>query len=518
MNWLCRRCTKAPCSSSSSSSCSCATFARPSSRRSPCRSRSFQPSGSWSTLGFSLNIVSLLAIILHRHSRRRRDRRDREHRAPHPDGQVALSGLTRAADEIGLAVIAISLTIVAVFIPASFMPSIPGQFFKQFGITVSVQVLFSLLCARMITPMLAAYFLKAHTQGEGRRARPRAYRASSSGRPASLHHVIIGLLVFAAFSGARNFSPRAFCRWRIFARSLLALELPPGSQLSDTEAVTDPIATRLRERPEVLSVFVDGGRISGRPRGRAQCGADDQFGSEIEALDLAAEARTVDRSDRRDVPDIRYWFIDENGQRNVTLIVSGQDDATVSNVAAELATQMRRLPFVTNVLSGAALTVRSSASTRAAIWLFAWASRPKACPKPSGSRPSATSGRRLQNSPPATVHSDARAARRKGARRPAGSRAAPRPVATRPGRAAVALADITFDASPVSISRYDRQRQARVEADLVAGSALSDAAKGIQALSVVKQLLPASPSRRAAMRSFRPSCSRVSVRPCATAS
>ena len=56
------------------------------------------------------------------------------------------------------------------------------------------------------------------------------------------------------------------------------------------------------------------------------------------------------------VPDIRYWFIDENGQRNVTFIVSGDDNATVANVAAELATQMRRLPAVTNVSSGATLS------------------------------------------------------------------------------------------------------------------------------------------------------------------
>ena len=64
-------------------------------------------------------------------------------------GKSPYQAALEAADEIGLAVIAISLTIVAVFIPASFMSSIPGQFFKQFGITVSVQVLFSLLCARL---------------------------------------------------------------------------------------------------------------------------------------------------------------------------------------------------------------------------------------------------------------------------------------------------------------------------------------------------------------------------------
>ena len=113
-------------------------------------------------LGFSLNLVSLLAITLstgvlvddaiveveniERHMRM---------------GKTAYQAAIDAADEIGLAVIAISLTIVAIFAPASFMSGIAGQFFKQFGITVSVQVLFSLLAARFITPMLAAYFLLA---------------------------------------------------------------------------------------------------------------------------------------------------------------------------------------------------------------------------------------------------------------------------------------------------------------------------------------------------------------------
>ena len=114
-------------------------------------------------LGFSLNLVSFLAITLStgilvddaiveienivRHMRM---------------GKSPYQAAIEAADEIGLAVIAIRLTIVAIFVPASFMSGIAGQFFKQFGITVSVQVLFSLLAARLVTPMLAAYFLQDH--------------------------------------------------------------------------------------------------------------------------------------------------------------------------------------------------------------------------------------------------------------------------------------------------------------------------------------------------------------------
>ena len=123
-------------------------------------------------LGFNLNTLSLLALGLVagvlvddaiveienivRHMRM---------------GKSAYQASIDAADEIGLPVVATSFCIVAVFLPVGLMPGIPGQFFKNFGITVVIAVLMSLAVARMITPMLAAYFLKAHghaEHGEGR--------------------------------------------------------------------------------------------------------------------------------------------------------------------------------------------------------------------------------------------------------------------------------------------------------------------------------------------------------------
>ena len=133
-------------------------------------------------MGFSLNLVSLLAITLVtgilvddaiveienivRHMRM---------------GKSPYRAAMEAADEIGLAVIAITLTIVAIFAPVSFMGGIPGQYFKQFGLTVAVAVLFSLLVARLITPMMAAYLMRPHPARPERGRRPDAglYRASS---------------------------------------------------------------------------------------------------------------------------------------------------------------------------------------------------------------------------------------------------------------------------------------------------------------------------------------------------
>ncbi|MXO75304.1 AcrB/AcrD/AcrF family protein [Altererythrobacter aerius] len=118
-------------------------------------------------MGFTLNFLSLLALSLVagvlvddaiveienivRHMRM---------------GKSAYQASIDAADEIGLAVVATTFSIVAVFLPVGLMPGIPGQFFKAFGLTVVVAVLMSLAVARMITPMIAAYFLKAHGQAE----------------------------------------------------------------------------------------------------------------------------------------------------------------------------------------------------------------------------------------------------------------------------------------------------------------------------------------------------------------
>ncbi|HET9336340.1 MAG TPA: efflux RND transporter permease subunit, partial [Sphingomicrobium sp.] len=85
-------------------------------------------------------------------------------------GKSAYQASIDAADEIGLAVLATTMSIVAVFLPVAMMPGISGQFFKNFGYTVVLSVLMSLFVARMITPMIAAYFLKAHghqSHGEG---------------------------------------------------------------------------------------------------------------------------------------------------------------------------------------------------------------------------------------------------------------------------------------------------------------------------------------------------------------
>ena len=120
-------------------------------------------------LGFSLNLVSFLALTLATGILVDDAIVEIENIARHIRmGKTPYRAAIEAADEIGLAVIATTFTIIAVFVPVSFMPGIPGQYFRQFGMTVAIAVMFSLLVARLITPLMAAYLMRAKdAEGHG---------------------------------------------------------------------------------------------------------------------------------------------------------------------------------------------------------------------------------------------------------------------------------------------------------------------------------------------------------------
>ena len=238
-------------------------------------------------IGFSLNLVSLLAITLVtgilvddaiveienivRHMRM---------------GKSAYRASLEAADEIGLAVIAISLSIAAIFSPVSFMGGIAGQYFRQFGLTVAIAVMFSLMVARFVTPVIAAYFLRAphdHAQRDGAVMRfyTRLVRASLRHRWLTL---FAGAVIFAASLWSTQLLPSGFIPADDYGRALLAIELPPGSRLEDTDRVTRAISDKLRAMPEVRSALIFGGKTPRRRRRRAAQGdAGHQLRPQIEA-------------------------------------------------------------------------------------------------------------------------------------------------------------------------------------------------------------------------------------------
>ncbi|MGE4371620.1 MAG: efflux RND transporter permease subunit [Xanthobacter sp.] len=317
-------------------------------------------------LGFSLNGISLLAITLVtgilvddaiveienivRHMR---------------EGKSPWRASIEAADEIGLAVVATTLTIVAVFAPVSFMGGIPGQYFRQFGLTVAIAVLFSLAVARLITPLLSAYFLKDH------KARPHkdgpVIRTYLRLLGWSLRHrvatIAIGLGIFIGTIFLSTLLPSDFLPSNDISRSMLSIEMPPGTTLAETRRVVDRIGEEMRARPEVRNVyataggsgFSSSGASSGEVR-KAQIVINLKPRSERD-LDQKSFEREM-TAGLQNIPDMRFtWSSNgQNAQRGFQVILSGNDGEKVEQAALQLEKDIRdHVPDLANVVSSAAL-------------------------------------------------------------------------------------------------------------------------------------------------------------------
>ncbi len=447
-------------------------------------------------LGFSLNLVSLLAITvvtgilvddaiveienIVRHMRM---------------GKSAYRAALEAADEIGLAVIAISMTIVAVFAPVSFMSGIAGQYFRQFGLTVAVAVLFSLLVARLVTPVVAAYFLRSHDapvkpDGPIMRFYTRLVRFSVRWRWLTL---IVGIALFAASLWSTSLLPSGFLPADDVGRALLAVELPPGSLLADTDKVTREINDKLKPMKEVKSVLVYGGHLLGGAIGgsgevrKATLVVNLVHKSKRDVTQKQMEVRIARAIES--IPDIRFWFLKDNGQRDISLIIAGSDTKVINDTANQLASEMRSIPLIENPMSTAELD------------------RPelRVTPKPQLAADLGVSTEALSETIRVATLGDADANL---AKFDAGDRLVPirvqlgdraradigllssLRVPTGAGGAVPleTIADFTMSKGPTAINRFDRSRRVTIEADLSGNTALGQATDAIHALPTAQHL------------------------------
>jgi hydrophobe/amphiphile efflux-1 (HAE1) family protein len=447
-------------------------------------------------MGFSLNFVSLLAITLVtgilvddaiveienivRHMRM---------------GKSAWHAAIEAADEIGLAVVAITLTIVAVFAPVSFMGGIPGQYFKQFGLTVAAAVLVSLLVARLLTPVMAAYFLRPHAAEQ---ARPdgfvmRFYRrllAATLGHPYVT--LVAGLVLFGLSLWSTTLLPTGFIPPQDDSRVVLSLELPPGATLADTRAKTDAVARQFLSEPGVSNVFVVGGAT---PTG---AGAAIRTASVVATL-VPKSAR--DRSQKQieealsrhlaSIPDLHGWLVNERGERELSITVLGDDPVALNRAVAKLEGAMRRLPSFRDVAANAGVdrpeirvVPRNEEASRLGVSTEAIADAVRI--GTIGDIPANLAkfrdGDRLI---PIRVQLDP-------ATRGQLSAIEMLPV---PGIAGLpiplaAVADLGFGSGPSSIERYDRVRRVLIGADLAQGEPLGAALAKVYALPEAQHLPP----------------------------
>ena len=261
-------------------------------------------------------------------------------------GKSGFQAALDAADEIGLAVVACSATIIAVFLPVSFMGGISGQFFKQFGLTVAGAVFFSLLVARLITPVLAAYTLKseniaAHTDGPIMLWYQRVLRWSTRHRWKTLG---AGLAFFVLSIIGLGMIPSEFIPASDDSFTELNIELPAGARLADTAAVSAAAYRIIARQPEVVSVVE---QVGGDEFGEVRTGT-------LEINLVKPDKRKVTQRQWEDrvikdlavIPDARIHFNRNGNGRDINLYITGDNPQLVESSARKLVEEMRALPFL----------------------------------------------------------------------------------------------------------------------------------------------------------------------------
>lgn len=220
-------------------------------------------------LGFSINVVTLLALSLVvgilvddaivevenivRHIRM---------------GKTPYQAAKEATEEIGLAVVATTFTLIAVFLPTAFMDGIPGKFFKQFGWTAAIAVFTSLVVARLLTPMMAAYMIKDGQQEEqdGRIMQGYLKLASWCIRHRSVSMLFaIGFFILSLM--LIPLLPKGFVPADDNSQTQVQIELAPGATLAETTAKAEQARALLTKVKHINSVYttIGGGSAGSDP-------------------------------------------------------------------------------------------------------------------------------------------------------------------------------------------------------------------------------------------------------------
>ncbi|MCH1783600.1 efflux RND transporter permease subunit [Psychrobacter glaciei] len=315
--------------------------------------------------GFSLNIISLLALSLVigvlvddaiveveniiRHLRM---------------GKTPYEAAMEAADEIGLAVVATTFTLIAVFLPTAFMGGIVGQFFRQFGWTAALSIFASLMVARLITPMMAAYILRPEKKHvEKQSALMTWYLKIVSW---TLHHrwLTMGatLVLFVASLALVKLLPTSFIPDNDIDQTRVAIELTPDVSLADTERVSALASAHILAMPEVTNIFTS--------VGEAQASMSSESGGSkaenIASLDIVlaprAERGTKQEIERKisklmtEVPGARFTVgLSSGGESGYNFSLTSTSPQLLEQTVQQIMTEIRGLPSVGAVTSDRSL-------------------------------------------------------------------------------------------------------------------------------------------------------------------
>ncbi|MFL6844193.1 MAG: efflux RND transporter permease subunit [Allosphingosinicella sp.] len=436
-------------------------------------------------MGFSLNGLSLLALSLVagvlvddaiveienivRHMRM---------------GKSAYQAAIDAADEIGLAVVATTFSIVAVFMPVGLMPGISGQFFKNFGFTVVAAVLTSLAVARLITPLVAAYFLAAKgkaSHGEGwmmdRYVGMLRWSLRNRWKTVALGAVSFAATIYAFYTLPMTFQPPLNLDF-----SQVQIEMPPGSTLERTGVVANKVTRLLRSKPEVENAFADVSPTSAelfvtlkKDRKRTSVEFERAYSPELQSI-----------------PDARINFQSQAGNQsgrdlNITLVAD--DPAKLESAADKIIAEMRglpelRAPRIDGELQRPEITIKPRLDLAADLGVTTAAH--------SQTIRIATLGDIDQNSAKFSLSDrqvPIRVALPQSSRRNLSTiENLPVPTANGGSVPLKHVAEISFGAGPSEVKRYNQRRRTAIGADLAPGVVTSDAMKKIEALPSVQHL------------------------------
>lgn len=456
-------------------------------------------------LGFSLNVVSLLAMSLVvgilvddaivevenivRHLRM---------------GKSPLDAAREAADEIGLAVIATTFTLIAVFLPTAFMSGIAGKFFKQFGWTAALAVFASLVVARMLTPMMAAYMLtsKGHEHEKNEPGKMMA-RYLNWVRWALAHRLVTCVAAGAFFVGSIMLIPllpTGFIPPDDLSQTQVYIELQPGSTYEQTRKAAEKARELISEVEYVRSVYTTiGGGAAGTDPFMMSGQAEVRKATLTVLLDPRGErtvrkqvTETQMREALSNLPGVRYKVgLGASGEKYV-LVLSGEDGEALSKAASEVERDLRTIPGLGSIASSAALV-------RPEIWI-----KPDFAKAADLGVSTAAMGETLrvatvgdydaalpklnlsQRQVPIVVRLDDEA------RKDLNVLERLAVPSAKPGVPSVPLnqvATLGINAGPSVIDRYDRARNVNFEIELQ-GQPLGDVAAAVQQLPSIKNLPP----------------------------
>jgi len=279
-------------------------------------------------------------------------------------GKKPLEAALEAADEIGLAVVATTMSIIVVFLPVAFMGGIPGQFFKQFGITVAVAVFFSLLVARLITPMMSAFWLKDAPVEPPKNSVQKFFDKLLLW---SLAHrgktMLIAFAIFLSSVGMLATIPTSLVNSADRGESLVALELPPGATLETTAEASLRVTKLLMSHPEVEHVFASVGTPSNTGM-RSSGSAGTVNKASLYVILKERSKRKLSQQQFEDmvrpeiaaIPGIRANISATMGLGGkVQILLVGSNTGQLKTTSEKLAREMRTVTGISDVTSSSAL-------------------------------------------------------------------------------------------------------------------------------------------------------------------